>query len=879
MDNKFTAKSYFTLSSWLLPIGLAFFLATVSFYNFLLFHTLAEFFAITIAILVWVVAWNMHPFTKNNYLMFLGIGYFWVAILDLMHSLNYKGMNIFIDGGANVAAQIWIGTRYFEALILLSAPFFLNHSFNRNNGFVYFGFITIAIISTVKFGFFPDGFIDGEGLTAFKVYSEYIIILLLLAAIYHLIKQKKLLDSNIVNAMVVSIIFTIAAELAFTYYISVYGLSNIVGHLLKLFSFWLIFLAVIRSTLKEPFLVMSKQASTYDAISDAIIVVDSNGIIRQVNKAAIEFSNFNSDELIGADSHKIFHPKNLDIDACPVCKSVKNNADLKGLELKINEKANWSDFSLSHIDGTSGSHGAVEVIRDITQRKVAENKIDDLDSLMNSIVENLPIMLFVKDMNDHRYVEWNKSTEEITGVLKHEILGKTDYDFWPKEQAQLFIDKDNEVIRNKKAFDIAEEFITTKYKGTRTLHTIKVPIFDQKGNPRYLLGISEDITDKLETEKMLIRSQKMQAVGQMSGGIAHDFNNQLGIILGYLELLMEQPLSESQLNWLKAVQSAGERCAELTQQLLIFSRSGKMEKDIIDVNTLVTGMEALIKRSLTPAVSIEYNLGEDLWLVNINSGGCSDAILNLILNAGDAMPDGGVVKIETKNVRLTQTEAALLPNLSKGDYIRILVSDSGIGMSPDVSEHVFEPFYTTKDLGKGTGLGLSMVYGCVQRYGGDISIETQLGEGTCFIIYLPRTFDDSTESDAPAETKSYLGGAENILVVDDEMALLEFAEHNLQSWGYKVYSASNAADALMILEKTPIDLLFSDVVMPGGINGYELAEKAIKMNSNLKVLISSGFSDKINKTTKQDGYQFKSLSKPYSRADLSMALRALLDGK
>ena len=413
----------------------------------------------------------------------------------------------------------------------------------RTRSFILFGIAASAIVLLIYLKIFPEGFIPGKGLTFFKVYSEYVIIILLAFSIYYLYLQRKFLEHRIVNVLIVSVVLTMCAELAFTFYVSVYGLSNIIGHIFKLFSFWLIFQAIIRTTLQEPFLVMTRGATTHDAIPDAVIVVDEKGIIHEANYSARVLAA--EDDLIGKNNHEIFHPKNMEINNCLICQSIFNNAELRGLELEIDGKGKWFDFSLSHIKGASNLDGTVEVIRDISDKKLSEEKIDELNILKNSIVENLPSMLFVKDVKDvkdakdakdHYYVEWNKAAEELTGVIKEEILGKTDFDFWPKDEAQFFIDKDNEVIKNRKLFDVPEEIITSKYKGVRTLHTIKIPIFDKTGVAKYLLGLSEDITDKLKTEEMLSRSQKMDAVGQMSGGIAHDFNNQLGIILGYVEL-------------------------------------------------------------------------------------------------------------------------------------------------------------------------------------------------------------------------------------------------------------------------------------------------------------------------------------------------------
>ncbi len=874
-------NEYFNFSAWLIPIGLAILLILSSFSSFILFHTLAELFAIIIAILMCVVAWQMYPFTKNNFLMYLGAGYFWIACLDLMHALSYKGMAIIPGSTADTPIQIWIITRYFEALLLLSAPWFLSHKLNRKNIFVLFGIgaasFSYIIINT---NLFPVAFIEGQGLTTFKVISEYIIISILIAAIFYLKKQEDLLYKNIVNVMIIAITLTMIAELAFTFYVDLYGLSNLVGHIFKLFSFWLIFMAMVKTTLKEPFLVMSRGASTYDVIPDATIVVDENGIIRQANDAACKISKFDciQDELVGKNDHDLFHPQNIEIEHCPVCQAIVNNAELRGLELQIDGEGHWFDFSLSRIQGASHLNGTVEVIRDITQRKIAEAKVKELDILKNSIVENLPSMLFVKDAKDHSYVEWNKAAEELTGLLKEDMLGKDDFDIWPKEEAQFFVDKDKEVIKKKKFFDIPKEPITTKYKGIRTLHTRKIPIYDESGKAKYLLGISEDITDKLRTENMLHHSQKMDAVGQMSGGIAHDFNNQMGVILGYADLLSGQSFSEEQLKWVEAVRVAAQRCTDLTQQLLIFSRSGEVDKEIVSVNTILSEMEVLIQRTVTPEVDVKYFMSEDIWETEVNLGACKDAFLNIILNARDAMPDGGSLTIETSNITLNERAALSLPNISAGEYVQIMISDSGMGISDEVFEHVFEPFFTTKDVGKGTGLGLSMVYGFVHRYGGDILVESLAGEGATFRIYLPRSIENKLTSISVSPAKKvFPKGNESILVVDDEEALLTFAEQILKGWGYEVYCAKNAAEATVILEKSSIDLLFTDVVMPGNVNGYELAEMALQNKPDLKVLITSGYADKFGDNKEYAKYKFELISKPYDISELAVKLRELLD--
>ena len=867
-------RSYLSLSFFIVPIVLGAILILVSFTNFLLFHILAEFFAITIAILTCVVAWNMYPFTRNNYLMYLGAGYFWIGLLDLLHAMAYEGMHVIPDGGANMSVQFWIGTRYLEAILLLTAPWFLTHSLKRTKAFTFFGVVASLLLLNIMTGRFPEGFIVGKGLTAFKIYSEYIIVFILALAIVYLYKQKDYIEKRILNVIIVSIVFTMFAELAFTFYVSVYGVSNIVGHIFKIFSFWLIFQAIVKTTLQEPFLVMSRGATTYDVIPDAAIVVDENGVIHQANKQACTLANIHCSELVGKSNHEIFHPENINIESCPICQAIINNEELQALELKIDEQGHWYDFSLSGIKGASELNGTVEVIRDITQRKSAEEKVKELDILKNSIVESLPSLLFVKDANDHRYIEWNKAAEELTGLLKTEMLGKTDFDFWPKEQAQFFIDKDDETIRNGVAVDIAEEPITTKYKGTRTLHTRKIPIKDANGKAKYLLGISEDITDILETQKMLSRSQKMEVVGQMSGGIAHDFNNQLGVILGYTELLSVQALTPSQLEWIQAVKTSAERCADLTQQLLSFSRSSDIDTETVNLASIISEMKDIISKTLTPAINVEYFFSNGLWETEINKGACKDTLLNLIVNARDAMSEGDALTVEVTNFILEKKTPALV-NLVPGEYIQVVLSDTGCGMSREVRDHVFEPFYTTKDVGKGTGLGLSMVYSFIKRCGGDVSLESEVGKGSTFRLYFPRLKDvGENKEKIKIINQDCLKGNEKILVVDDEPALLAFNEQLLTSWGYNVVCAENVKSALDILNDYKVDLLFSDVVMPGGENGYDLAEKALTLNPEIKILLTSGYTGKVNKSDKHD---FQLLPKPYERFNLSKKLRDLLD--
>jgi len=881
--NSHQQEERFVLSgvSWLIPIGLSVLLVVTSQFNFLLFHTLAELFAIIVAVLMCVVAWQMYPFTRNNYLMYLGIGYFWIGVLDMAHAISFKGMSVFPDISGDVTVQFWIATRYFEALLLLSAPWYLAARLNYRLVFLVCSGITVLIFLAVSSGNFPVMFVEGQGLTTTKIYSEYLIITILIAAAWHLWKKRELIDERIIHIMLLSVMLTACAELAFTFYIDLHGLSNLVGHIFKLFSYWLIFMAMVRTTLQEPFTVMSRGANTYDAVPDATIMVDKNGMIYQVNNAACKYTGNSRRELIGGSSHDYFHPQGVDAEDCEICQHSRHGDEITNLEIENKENNKWFDYTISPVVGLTELDGSVEIIRDITDRKQVEQELGDVNELKNSIVENLPAMLFVKRTEDYRYVEWNKAAEELTGLDREEMLGKNDFDFFTEDEAAFYVDMDKKVISEGRLHDIPEEPIHTRNNGVRLLHTRKIPIFNSQGEANFLLGISEDITVKRETEEMLRRSQKMEAVGQLSGGIAHDFNNQLGIVTGYLEFLKAYVKdNEKQLGWVESASKAAQRCVELTKQLLLFSRAKPAGKSDVDVNFCVNEIEDIIEKSVTPEVKVNYQLEPDLWQVSVDQSELEDAIVNMVINARDAMPDGGEIIIRTSKIYLDNDFVSNSPGVSSGEYSMLEIKDNGFGMSKEVIEHIFEPFYTTKPVGKGTGLGMSMVYGFVQRYDGSINIDSSPGAGSSIKIYLPRANVKEKESNRVIDEERVMKmpqGSETVLVVDDEIDLLNLASEYLGSLGYKTFKALNATEAIDLIEKEKIDVVFTDIVMPGGMNGYELADKVREEHPGIKVLLSSGYTGKSTGTVYKAVYKELIMSKPYTRQDLAYRIRSVID--
>ncbi|HEB57281.1 MAG TPA: response regulator [Gammaproteobacteria bacterium] len=483
-----------------------------------------------------------------------------------------------------------------------------------------------------------------------------------------------------------------------------------------------------------------------------------------------------------------------------------------------------------------------------------------------------------------RVVQLNPVAEELTGWRSDEVQDKALSEIFPIFNAfthETADDPVKRVIDEGVVVGLANHTVLRSRQGKEyQIADSAAPIKNENGEILGVILVFRDVTQQYQTEDALRRSQKMEAIGQLSGGIAHDFNNRLGVIIGYLDFLKNY-LSDDEKprQWVETAANATLRCIDLTRQLLTFSRQQSGEKKVLNINDELNELKTMISRSMTPEVEVAYFLTEDLWLTEIDPGEFQDAILNMVINARDAMPDGGRLFIETSNKCLDANYAVLNPDVEAGDYVQLTLSDTGIGMNRETLEHVFEPFFTTKAKGKGTGLGMAMVYGFVKRYAGHIKIYSEPGMGTTMRLYLPRsTARESIVTVNSLHSSELPTGHETILIVDDEIDLLQLAEYYLTDLGYHTLCAENAAQALEILAKEKgIDLLFSDVVMPGEMNGYELAQQAIQQQPSLKIVLSSGFTSKTIAHNGLGRFAAHLLGKPYRKADLARRIRQVLD--
>ena len=497
------------------------------------------------------------------------------------------------------------------------------------------------------------------------------------------------------------------------------------------------------------------------------------------------------------------------------------------------------------------------------------------DQLVSGIAD---CAIFMLD-TEGRVQTWNTGAERIKGYRREEIVGRHFSLFYTQEDREAGVpDFALKTAREKGKFET--EAWRVRKDGSRFFANVLIDaINDADGRPIGFAKVTRDMTERRALEEQLRQSQKMEAIGQLTGGVAHDFNNLLTIIIGNLEIIGRDPENPSKRA--RAIENAmhgAQRAATLTQQLLAFSRRQPLNPKVTDINRLVASFSDLIRRVLGEQIAVETVLGGGVWLADVDTHHLESALLNLAVNARDAMPQGGKLTIETANAHLDERYRAHYAEVAAGQYVLICVTDTGAGMTPDVLEHAFEPFYTTKPTGHGTGLGLSQVYGFVKQSGGHIRLYSEPGFGTTVKIYLPRVSDASvSEQVASAWSESTRGGTETILLVEDDPGVRAYTVEILTDLGFSVLEASEATTALEILEKSPaIDLLFTDVGLPG-LNGRQLADRARERRPDLPILFATGYARNaiVHQGRLDQGVNL--LTKPYTRDQLANKIRDILD--
>jgi PAS domain S-box-containing protein len=510
------------------------------------------------------------------------------------------------------------------------------------------------------------------------------------------------------------------------------------------------------------------------------------------------------------------------------------------------------------------------------QQLQAAKALEESNALLKSVFEGTGEALYIKDL-EGRYILVNRTFARMVNLAPQQIIGKTANELLTAEEARRVIDQDRKVIESGKNHMF--ESPATVHGQDRSLLVTKAPWHGPTGKIAGLIAVLRDITEHRQIEEHLRQSQKMEAIGTLAGGVAHDFNNLLMVINGYSSLLSDSLTAEGKLRGhVDQIQKAAERATSLTRQLLAFSRKQTIQPSALKLNQVITGMEKLLHRLIGENISISTQLAPDLGTVLADAGQMEQVILNLAVNARDAMPEGGQLTFETRNVEIGDAIAAA-NSMKPGRYVEFVVKDTGTGMDMSVQTRLFEPFFTTKPAGEGTGLGLSTVYGILKQSNGNITFTSQPGHGTTFRVYLPRTDSVQTAFAASLDPTAALDGREKVLLVEDDAAVCNLIRAVLGSHGYTVICPARPQDAEQIFEQHDgqFDLLLSDVVMPE-ISGAELSKRLCAKNPRMKVLFMSGY---IGDAVVRQGIQEKEvafLQKPFAPVALARKVREVLDG-
>jgi len=524
-------------------------------------------------------------------------------------------------------------------------------------------------------------------------------------------------------------------------------------------------------------------------------------------------------------------------------------------------------------------------VHESTTADLSEHRSD----IFFAAVETTRMPMIVTDPRqaDNPIVFVNRAFLEMTGYSSEELLGNNCRFLQGPDTDRDTVDSVREAIASRN--EVAVEILNYRKDGSSFWNALFIsPVYNEHGELVYYFGSQLDVSRRRDTEDALRQAQKMEALGQLTGGIAHDFNNLLQVMSGYLELiehgLEREPLDPARLR--KSVERARDasgQAARLTQQLLAFARKQKLEGRVLNLNALVAGMSDVAERTLGDGIAFSLDLAPDLRNCRIDPTQAEVALLNILINARDAMAEQPARRlvIQTRNVSIRADEPTTYDNLLPGHYVCVSVTDNGSGMSADVLAHVLDPFFTTKDEGKGTGLGLSMVYGFAKQSGGAVRLYSEEGHGTTVRLYFP--IDDNVENPAPRDSRARRAsdrqGSETILIVEDRPDIAELARLFLEDQGYATHVVHNAREALELLDKgVQVDLLYSDLIMPGGLNGVMLAREVRRRRPKIKVLLTTGYAETSIERTDAGGTEFDVLSKPYNRQELVRKVRIVLDG-
>jgi len=616
-------------------------------------------------------------------------------------------------------------------------------------------------------------------------------------------------------------------------------------------------------------------SAVVESSNDAIITKTLDGTVTAWNRAAERLFGFSAAETVGHHVSMIVPSERRD-EMADILGRIGQGEIIEHYETVRTHKDGRSvDVSLtvSPLRSATGEIiGASKIARDITENKRTEKALGREIEERQRIFETSQDLIMVTDTRGN-FVQVSPSVVMILGYRPDEMVGQTAVNFVHPDDLESTRQEMRAARQGRQKRNFETRF---RHKDG---HLVALNLMGTWSEPvRRHFFVGRDLTEQRAAEAQIRQAQKMDAIGQLTGGVAHDFNNILTVITGTIGILGEAVADRPELASIaKLIDDAADRGAQLTKHLLAFARKQPLQPAEIDVNALVLEAAKLLHPTLGEQIEIYPKLADDAWPALVDPNQLTTAILNLALNARDAMPHGGKLTLETRNIYLDEGYASMHSEVAVGNYVMAAVSDTGIGISAAHMERVFDPFFTTKEVGKGTGLGLSMVFGFVKQSGGHVKIYSEEGHGTSVKIYLPRSTGLQETAVEALASASVQGGQEIVLIVEDDALVRKYVITQIASLGYSTLEAANAAEALKIIDGgAPIDLLFTDVIMPGGMNGRQLVEEAQKRRPSIKTLFTSGYTENAIVHHGRLDAGVLLLAKPYRKPELAKMIRIAL---
>jgi PAS domain S-box-containing protein len=710
----------------------------LSIYSYLLFHTVAEVFGIVISITLFLIAWNSRKIVRNSYLLFLGIAFLFVGIIDLIHTFSYRGMEVFPNVSDTLATQLWIAGRYFQSVSLFIAPFFLKRKMNETLIFLlYSAAFVIIIFSTFVWHIFPVAYIEGVGLTQFKINNEYVISFIFLASVVFLYTKRNALDPLVFRLVIYSTIVAVLSELTMTLYSDVYGFFNMAGHFLKIASFYLLYRAIVYTALAEPYNFLfrdmkeseellkkerDRAKSYFNTAGVILVVIDLDERVKEINRKGCEILGYSENEIIGKNWFDTFIPENIREDLRHKFRQLlKENVRIeevtpKGFENTILTKDGqkrliiWNNAILR--DENNLPAGTLSSGEDITEQRQAEEL-----QRYKELFDNVEDVVFILD-REEKFVEANDKFFEKTGHSKEDLPQLTIRDFVREEQMPFVESIEKKMINQRNA---QFEFEFKNKQGKIIPFFINCQRILYQGKSSFLF-LARDITQIKVLQEQLIRSERLAATGQLAASIVHEIKNPL-ITIGGLARSFPNNYDDRDktIRNAKIIVEEIERLEHLLSELLDFSKPVISMKKKIDLFKLLTDTVSMLEEELTShSVKVSMDFSGKHLEIEADPDQIKQAFINIIKNALRAMPDGGSLSIKSSMTT---------------DSVHIFFKDTGQGISPENLGRIFEPFFTTSK--EGTGLGLAITQKIIQNHGGIIMVTSEPGKGTIFSITLP----------------------------------------------------------------------------------------------------------------------------------------------